>query len=450
MAMRREGEVQGDLVVTWAEMPRSPGHVFYDRLQNVLSEAGFDAFVEETCKPFYAPRMGAPSLPPGRYFRMHMVGYFEGIDSERGIVWRCSDSFSLRDFLRLANRDRVPDHSWLSKTRSRLPHEVHEKVFGWVLKLVAERGLVKGERIGVDGSTMEANAALRSIGRRDSGESYREMLGRMARESGVATPTIDDLVRLDRKRKGKKLSNEDWTSKTDPDAKIARMKDGSTHLAYKPEHVVDLDTSVIVAAPIHPADEGDTTTLPGTLEAATDNLAAVGLAPSAEEPCVLVSDKGYHSRQGLKDFNGGPWKTRIAEPTPANGYLRWHGDDEARAAVYANRNRLKSEVGKEAMRKRGEVVERSFAHVLERGGMRRTWLRGRENVHKRYLVHIAGYNLGVLMRALFGAGTPKETAAIKAAFLFVIQAAKAITVVLVAASDGDIEVLIISVSQHAA
>ena len=449
MAMRREAGVQDDLVATWAEMPRSPGHVFYDRLQNVLSEAGFDAFVEETCKPFYAPRMGAPSLPPGRYFRMHMVGYFEGIDSERGIVWRCSDSFSLRDFLRLANRDRVPDHSWLSKTRSRLPHEVHEKVFGWVLKLVAERGLVKGERIGVDGSTMEANAALRSIVRRDSGESYREMLGRMARESGVATPTIDDLVRLDRQRKGKKLSNEDWTSKTDPDAKIARMKDGSTHLAYKPEHVVDLDTSVIVAAPIHPADEGDTTTLPGTLEAATDNLAAVGLAPSAEEPCVLVSDKGYHSRQGLKDFDGGPWKTRIAEPTPANGYLRWHGDDEARAAVYANRNRLKSEVGKEAMRKRGEVVERSFAHVLERGGMRRTWLRGRENVHKRYLVHIAGYNLGVLMRALFGAGTPKETAAIKAAFLFVIQAAKAITVVLVAASDGDVEVLIISVAQDA-
>jgi transposase len=393
--------------------------------------------------------MGAPSLPPGRYFRMHMVGYFEGIDSERGIVWRCSDSYSLRDFLRLAQRDKVPDHSWLSKTRSRLPHEVHEKVFGWVLKLVAERGLVKGERIGVDGSTMEANAALRSIVRRDSGESYREMLARMARESGVATPTIDDLVRLDRKRKGKKLSNEDWTSKTDAEAKIARMKDGSTHLAYKPEHVVDLDTSVIVAAPIHPADEGDTATLPGTLEAAARNLAAVGLAASEEEPCVLVGDKGYHSRQGLKDLDGGPWKTRIAEPTPANGYLRWHGDDEARAAVYANRNRLKSGVGKEAMRKRGEVVERSFAHVLARGGMRRTWLRGRENVHKRYLVHIAGYNLGVLMRALFGAGTPKETAAIKAAFLFVIQAAEAITVVIVAASDADVEALIISVTQDA-
>jgi len=325
MAMRRDAEVQGDLVVTWAEMPRSPGHAFYDRLQKLLSEAGFDVFVETECKPFYAPRMGAPSLPPGRYFRMHMIGYFEGIDSERGIAWRCSDSLSLREFLRLASRDKVPDHSWLSKTRSRLPHEVHEKVFGWVLALVAERGLVKGERIGVDGSTMEANAALRTIVRRDSGETYRQMLTRMAQESGVATPTLDDLVRLDRARKGKKLSNEDWTSPTDPDAKIARMKDGTTHLAYKPEHAVDLDTGVIVAAPIHPADEGDTTTLPGTLEAATSNLAGIGLAPTAEAPCDLVGDKGYHSREGLKNLDGSVWKTRIAEPTPAQGLsaLAW-------------------------------------------------------------------------------------------------------------------------------
>jgi transposase len=204
VAMGRERGVQGDLYVTWEEMPRSPGHVFYDCLQEVLSEAGFDAFVEETCKPYYAPRMGAPSLPPGRYFRMHMIGYFEGIDSERGIVWRCSDSWSLREFLRLANRDKVPDR--------------------WVLNLVAARGLVKGERIGVDGSTMEANAALRTIVRRDSGETYREMLTRMAQESGVATPSVDDLARLDRKRKGKTLSNADWTSKTDPDAKIARIR----------------------------------------------------------------------------------------------------------------------------------------------------------------------------------------------------------------------------------
>jgi transposase len=449
MAMRRETGVQGELYVTWAEMPRSPGHVFYDRLQQILAEAGFDAFVEDACKPFYAPRMGAPSLPPGRYFRMHMIGYFEGIDSERGIVWRCSDSWSLREFLRLANRDKIPDHSWLSKTRGRLPHEAHEKVFEFVLKLVAEHGLLKGERIGVDGSTMEANAALRSIVRRDGGESYREMLTRMAKESGVETPTIDDLVRLDRKRKGKKLSNEDWASKTDPGAKITKMKDGLTHLAYKPEHAVDLDTGVIVAAPIHPADEGDTTTLDLTLEEAERNLSAVNLAPTPEDPCDLVADKGYHSRDVLKDLDDSPWKTRIAEPRPSKGYLRWHGDDEARAAVYANRNRLRTSVGREAMRKRGEMVERSFAHVLERGGMRRTWLRGRENVHKRYLVHVAGFNLGILMRALFGVGTPKEAAAIKNAVVFAIHSEDTIVIAFVAAFDAEIAVLVLAIAPDA-
>ena len=443
MAMRRETGVQGDLVATWGEMPRSPGHAFYDKLQKLLIEAGFDGFVEEICKPYYAPRMGAPSLPPGRYFRMHMVGYFEGIDSERGIVWRCSDSYSLRDFLRLANRDKVPDHSWLSKTRSRLPHEAHEKVFGWVLNLVAERGLVKGERIGVDGSTMEANAALRTIVRRDSGETYRQMLTRMAQESGTETPTIDDLVRLDRKRKGKKLSNEDWTSRTDSDAKIARMKDGTTHLAYKPEHAVDLDTGVIVAAPIHPADEGDTATLDPTLKEAQKSLSALGRAPTSEEPCELVADKGYHSREGLKGLDGGVWKTRIAEPKPANGYLRWHGDEAARQAVYANRYRLKSEVGREAMRRRGEMVERSFAHVLDRGGMRRAWLHGRENIHKRYLVHVAGFNLGILMRALFGYGTPREAGNARSALLFVIQIEIALAIVMIADIDGELAMLVI-------
>jgi hypothetical protein len=275
------------------------------------------------------------------------------------------------------------------------------------------------------------------------------MLTRMAQESGVATPTIDDLVRLDRARKGKKLSNEDWTSPTDPDAKIARMKDGTTHLAYKPEHAVDLDTAVIVAAPIHAADEGDTTTLKPTLDEAKKNLSAMGLAPTPEDPCDLVTDKGYHSRAVLKDLDDGPWKTRIAEPRASKGYLRWQGDEEARAAVYGNRNRLRSGVGKQAMSKRGEIVERSFAHVLERGGMRRTWLRGRQNVHKRYLVHIAGYNLGLLMRALFGAGTPREAAAIQNAVLFVIQGADTIAFVLAIAFDAEIATLVIAIAPDA-
>src|SRR5512132_3139820 len=234
---------------------------------------------------------------------------------------------------------------------------------------------------------MEANAALRTIVRRETGETYREMLKRMAAESGIETPSADDLVRRDRARRGKKLANADWVSRTDPDAKIARMKDGTTHLAYKPEHAVDLDTGAVVAAEIHPADKGDTTTLSGTLRAAAAKLAKVDRAPSTTDTAELVADRGYHSRAVLKELDGGVWKTRIAEPQrPA--VLRWHGDSEARDAVYANRHRLRSAVGKAAMRRRAEIAERSFAHNLERGGMRRTWLRGRENVHKRYLIHV--------------------------------------------------------------
>ena len=439
MAMGREGNRQGDLIVPWSEMPRSPGHVFYDRLQEVLIAGGFDLFVETACQSYYAPKLGAPSLPPGRYFRMHMVGYFEGIASERGIAWRCSDSYSLRDFLRLENREEVPDHSWLSKTRSRLPHEVHESVFGWVLKLVAEQGLVKGKRIGVDASTMEANAALRTIVRRDDGRTYREMLTQMAKESGIETPTADDLVRLDRARTGKKLSNEEWMSKTDPEAKITKLKDGRTHLAYKPEHAADLDTGVIVAAVLHPADQGDTTTIKGTLAAAEKHLAQINAAPTKDQPSELVADKGYHSRAVLKELDGGAWKTRIAEPKQP-GFSRWRGDDEARAAVYANRTRLGSGIGKKAMRRRAEIVERSFAHNLDRGGMRRTWLRGRENVHKRYLVHVAGYNLGILMRLLSGAGTPREAAAKAFAYLFFFYTRET-TVTLVAVSGDGLAVV---------
>src|SRR5215211_3535951 len=398
MALGRQGDRQSELLVTWAEMPRSPGHAFYDRLQAELLSAGFDGFVEGQCAPHYAAGRGRPSLPPGRYFRMLLVGYFEGIDSERGLEWRCADSLSLREFLRLGEREPVPDHSWLSRTRGRLPLEVHDEVFTWVLRRLAERGLVRGERIGIDASTMEANAAMRAIVRRETGEGYREMLSRMAKESGIETPTAEDLIRLDRARKGKRLSNTEWESPTDPDARIAKLKDGRTHLAYKPEHAVDLDT--------------------GTVESAARHLAAVEAAPSAGTPAELVADKGYHSRETLKSLDGGPWKTRIAEPK-RDGVLRWHGDDDARRAVVNNRTRLLSGVAREAFRLRAEVVERGFALVLDRGGMRRAWLRGRENLHKRYLVQVAGYNLGLIMRLLTGAGTPREFRALAVAHLAV-------------------------------
>ena len=435
MALGRQKERQADLMVGWSELPRSPGHAFYDRLQAILVEAGFDGFAESRCAPYYASKRGRPSLPPGRYFRMHLVGYFEGIDSERGLEWRCSDSLSLREFLRLGTTEPVPDHSWLSKTRSRLPLEVHEAVFAWVLERLAKHGLIKGERIGVDASTMEANAALRAIVRRDTGEGYREMLERLAAESGIATPRAGDLTRLDRKRKGKRLSNAEWASPADPEARVAKLKDGRTRLAYKPEHAVDLDTGAIVAAAVHPADRGDTATLPDTLEAAEANLAAVDAAPTPEHPAELVADKGYHSRDGLKELEDGVWKSRIAEKKVA-GVSRWHGDDEARRAVYNNRARLRSGVAKEAFRLRAELVERSFALTLDRGGMRRAWLRGRENLRKRYLVHVAGYNLGLIMRLLVGAGTPREFLARASLHLLALATVDGTGLVILAVTNG--------------
>ena len=444
MALGRQSDRQTDLMVGWAELPRSLGHAFYDRLQAVLVAAGFDGFAEQRCAPYYASKRGRPSLPPGRYFRTHLVGYFEGIDSERGLEWRCADSLSLREFLRLGTAERVPDHWWLSRTRSRLPLEVHEAVFTWVLQRLAEHGLIQGNRIGVDASTMEANAALRAIVRRDSGEDYREMLKRLAKESGIATPTADDLIRLDRNRTGKRLSNAGWASPSDPEAKIAKMKDGRTRLAYKPEHAVDLDTGAIVAAEIHPADQGDTTTLPGTLEAAAANLAAIDAAPTAEDPAELIADKGYHSRDGLKDLEDGAWTSRIAEKKMP-GVSRWHGDEAARRAVYNNRARLRSGVAKEALKLRAELVERSFALTFDRGGMRRAWLRGRENLHKRYLVHVAGYNLGLIIRLLVGAGTPREFLARVSAHLLVLTAADTRAAILIVATGREAAVLVVSV-----
>ena len=292
------------------------------------------------------------------------------------------DSLSLREFLLLEMRERVPDHSWLSRTRARLPHEVHTAVFDWVLALIAEAGLVKGERIGVDASTMEANAALRNIVRRDTGEGYRGMLERLAQESGIETPTAEDLARLDRKRKGKKLSNQDWVSRSDPEAKIAKMKDGTTHLAYKPEHAVDLDTGAVVAAELHPADEGDTTTLPKTLAAAEANLEAVDVAPTAEDPAECVTDKGYHSRLVLKALDDGPWKSRISEPKQ-KGFAR--GTEMMRLAGRS------PTTGPGCYRgwpgKPSSCAPRSSSAPLPTTSIaavsRRTWLRGRENVHKR-------------------------------------------------------------------
>jgi transposase len=387
----------------------APRHFFYDRCNEILAEAEFDAMVEMLCQPYYTDGIGRPSIPPGRYFRMLFVGQFEGLESEREIAWRCADSLSLHRFLRLQDGETVPDHSTLSVTRSRLPLEVHHVVFGFILEIADQHDLVRGKRIGVDASTQEANASLRRLVRRDTGEDYQEMLRRLAQESGIETPSTADLIRFDRTRKDKTLSNAEWRSETDPEARICKMKDGTTHLAYKPEHAVDLDTGVIVAAKIHPADQGDTRTLPGTLAQAEAMLDLVGRAPTPETPAEMVADKGYHSREGLKALEDSAWKSRISEKEH-KAFARWQGDDAARRAVYNNRARLKSTVAHHAFKLRSEKVERSFALILDIGGLRRTWLRGVENVEKRYLIQVAAHNLGLVIRHRFGAGTPRQAA----------------------------------------
>ena len=347
---------------------------------------------------------------------------------------------SLREFLLLEMRERVPDHSWLSRTRARLPHEVHTAVFDWVLALIAEAGLVKGRahRGGcLDHGGQRGAAQHRAEGH---GRGLPGMLERLAQESGIETPTAEDLGASGPQAQGQEALEPGLGSRSDPEAKIAKMKDGTTHLAYKPEHAVDLDTGAVVAAELHPADEGDTTTLPKTLAAAEANLEAVDAAPTAEDPAECVTDKGYHSRLVLKALDDGPWKSRISEPKQ-KGFARWHGDDAARRAVTNNRTRLLSGVAREAFKLRAEIVERSFAHNLDRGGMRRTWLRGRENVHKRYLLHVAGHNLSLLMRQLIGAGTPKEAVAggIGALFVLVTPAGAVLVVqiVLIVSEDGE-------------
>jgi transposase len=383
------------------DLPVSPGHPFYVRLNAILDEAGFDRFAEAQCQAFYAPVMGRPGLPPGRYFRLLLLGYFEGLDSERGIAWRAADSLAIRTFVGLGLEAAAPDHSTISRTRRLIDLEAHRAVFTWVQECLVAAGLLQGRTVAIDATTLEANAAMRSIVRRDTGESYQEFLTRLAAESGIKTPTREALVRLDRRRK-KRTSNKDWENPSDPDAKITKMKDGRTHLAHKAEHAIDLDTGALVAVTLQGADVGDTTSLIETAIMAAEQLDAAA-APTALAD--LVADRGYHSNQTLVDLHAVGVRSYIAEPD--RGRRCWTKTPEAQAPVYGNRRRVGGTRGRRLMRRRGQYVERSFAHVYDTGGMRRTHLRGHENILKRLLVHAGAFNLGLLMRKAFGGGTPR-------------------------------------------
>ena len=411
MAMgKREREAQDSMWVKTSDLPRSQGHPFYDQLNRVLGEHGFDSFVEQACGKFYAKVMGRPGLAPGVYFRCLLVGYFEGIGSERGIDWRCADSLSLRSFLGVPLEQPTPDHSTISRTRRLIDVETHTQVFGWVLKLLAGHELVCGKTLGVDASTLEANAAMRSIVRRDTQQSYRDFLTDLAKASGIETPTREDLARLDKGRKGKG-SNQEWEHPHDQDAKITKMKDGRTHLAHKLEHAVDMKTGVVVGVTVQPADRGDTESIDHTLLEAMKQLEQVREDPAAgaalADPIVqeLVVDKGYHSNQTLVNFEEVGIRSYASEPKRPR--RDWEGKERERRAVLANRRRIKGARGKRLLRRRGEVLERPFAHGLETGGLRRVHVRGQGNVLKRVLVQFAGVNLSLLMRTQIGKGTPR-------------------------------------------
>lgn len=484
--MGRREEKQQPLWMNADELPRSPGHRFYEKLNELLRETDFDRKVEALCQRFYASeeKAGRPSIPPGVYFRMLFIGYFEGIESERGLEWRCADSLSLRQFVGLVPTERVPDHTALSRIRTRLDGAVYDEVFRLVLGVVEGKGLLKGTVVGVDSTYLRADASMKAIVRKDTGASYAEYLTKLAQEQGIETPTVEDCRRLDRKRKGKRTSNRDWTSRTDVDARIARLKDGRTRLAYKAEHVVDMETGVVLAATIHAADQGDTATLEPSLQQARDNLAAITstevAAPTTdregiehdggkgfvvegamaeqetldasppnpertsakatvqepekgEEKSVrseddppkgpplkarsvieVVADKGYHKADLLRALGQEQYRTYISVPKK-KGIPRWadKGGIVTQQAYADNCTRVAHPKGRALLRRRGELIERSFAHVCETGGHRRVRLRGRENVRKRYLVQVAAMNLGRVLRGVLGRGTPRGLAEVR-------------------------------------
>ena len=405
MSMGTRETDQPPMWIAASDLPVSPGHPFYAQLNAILEAHGFDRFAEDQCRAFYAKVMGRPGLPPGQYFRLLLVGYFEGIDSERGIAWRATDSLAVRSFVRLALQEAAPDHTTLSRTRRLIDVETHRAVFTWVQQRLVEVGLLKGRTVAIDATTLEANAAMRSIVRRDTAETYAEFLTRLAQASGIETPTREDLARLDRKRK-KKTSNKDWTNPFDPDAKVTKMKDGRTHLAHKAEHAVDLETGAIVAVTLQGADQGDTTTIIETATAAAEQVEEAQAVVTEPQPLEeIIADKGYHSNQTMVDLDAVGVRSYIAEPD--RGRRDWSKAPAAQAPVYGNRRRMRGARGRRLMRRRGELIERSFAHVYDTGGMRRTHLRGHPNILKRLLIHAGAFNLGLVMRQLIGLGTPR-------------------------------------------
>src|SRR5271167_3475420 len=411
MGTRKKRQRQEEL---WygGELPTAPGHPFYKRLNEVLDNAQFDTFCETTCAKFYHQKLGRPSLPPGQYFRVMMIGFFEGLDSERGIAWRLGDSLTLRQFLSIGLDEKTPDHVTISRTRRLIDGETHQNIFTWVLERLAQSGLIKGKTIGVDSTTLEANAAMKSIVRRDTGESYMTYLKRLAEAEGIEAKDAAALLRMDRKRK-KKTSNEDWKNPNDEEAEITKLKDGRTALAYKAENAVDMETGAIVAVTTHSGAAADTATVQGTVIEAAIAVAGLIAEKTPEGKFEVhpkgvqevVADKGYHSNEVMVGLAEIEVRSYIAEPD--RGTRSWNGKAAEKQAVYGNRRRIQGDRGKRLQRQRGERIERNFAHQFDTGGLDRLYVRGFENVHKKLLIQAAACNLSLLLRSTYGSGKPR-------------------------------------------
>jgi IS5 family transposase len=410
MAMGKRRQRQEALFITTEGLPKSAGHPFYRKLNQLLAEADFDRWVERRCERYYATeeKRGQPSIPPGVYFRMLLVGYFEDIGSQRGIAWRCADSLSLRQFLGVPLDEATPDHSTLTNTRNRLPQEVFQEVFQFVLRIAGDKKLVSGKTVGVDSTTLEANAAMKSIVRRETGEDWKQYVTRLMREDGTIQPdeepNDEQIRRYDKKRKGKKVSNQEWMSPNDAESRITQLKDGRTHLAYKAEHVVDLKTDLVLAAEIYKADQADTETLVDSVMEAQVNLQAAGSETQIKE---VAADKGYHAGHTLELSESVHLRTYIPEPRRKHRSRWTNKPAEVKHAVLANRRRVKRDKSKRWQRLRSELCERTFAHICNRGGMRRSWVKGVAKIAKRYLIAAAAHNLGRILFKLFGVGKPK-------------------------------------------
>ncbi len=416
MALGKRKPKQGELFIPTARVANGPGHPFYSKLNEVLAEAGFDEFVEKLCAPYYKEG-GRPGIPPGVYFRMVLIGYFEGLDSQRGIAWRCADSLGLRAFLGIGITEETPVHASMTIIRQRLPGSVFDKVFVFVLSLLEQKGLLRGKTVAIDATTLEANAAMKSIVRKDTGEDWKEYLQGLAKAEGIQNPTEEDLRRLDRTRKDKKVSNEQWESPADPDSRIAKMKDGRTHLAYKAEHAVDVVSEAIVATTVTFADKSDAQSAPVTLSLAEANLVLAGSAVAIQE---AVMDKGYHDNQLLAGLAQRGVRTYIPERRQKT--RRWKDKPaEQEHAFRANRRRVRGKKGRQLNRWRSERCERTFAHVCETGGGRRAWLRGQTNVSKMHTLKCAAYNLGLLLRKVWGLCKPRNAEAAGAALFLVFS-----------------------------